>query len=285
MKNEQIQSIVAIPQIRQFLNRYNLSANFVEENIIEFLTWKEEIIKCNGCRSLSFCRQKLKGKVYHLGFDENGYLEERYISCSFEKKKEEMLAHRKNFKISHMSEMDYLIEIENLTKKIDLKSEYLKTLQAVIQSERDPKGLYLYGQAGVGKSYMMKALCNYYAKAGKTVSFVKVPLWVKTMKESFGQEEIAQRMNRALLKSDVVIFDDIGSESISAWTLNELLFPILDERMEKKKKTYFTSNYSMEELQQKYAFIEKSDKVGADRVMERIRTLANGTLLSGSSLR
>lgn len=83
MKNEQIQSIVAIPQIRQFLNRYNLSANFVEENIIEFLTWKEEIIKCNGCRSLSFCRQKLKGKVYHLGFDENGYLEERYISCSF----------------------------------------------------------------------------------------------------------------------------------------------------------------------------------------------------------
>lgn len=41
----------------------------------------------------------------------------------------------------------------------------------------------------------------------------------------------------------------------------------------------------MGELQQKYALIEKSDKVGAERIIERIRTLANETLLSGSSLR
>ncbi len=285
MKNDQIQSIVAIPQIRQFLNRYHLTPSFVEENIIEFLTWKEEIVKCHGCRSLSFCRQRFKGKVYHLGFDDNGYLEERYISCSFEKEKETKLAHRKNFKLSHMSERDYLIELQNLTKNMDLKSEYLKTLQAVVQSEKDQKGLYLYGQAGVGKSYMMKALCNYYAKNGKSVCFVKVPSWVKTVKESFGDEEVSRRLSRALIRSDVVVFDDIGSESVSAWTLNELLFPILDQRMEQKKKTYFTSNYSMEELQQKYALIEKSDKVGAERIIERIRTLSKETLLSGSSLR
>lgn len=283
--NKQIQNIMNVPQIRQFMNKNKLSPSFVEENIIEFLTWKEELEKCSGCQGLSFCRQRLNGMVYSLSFDERGYFEERYLPCSYQSEKEKSLEHKKNYKYSHMTESDYLIELQNLNKTRELKSEYLLALQKVISSQAEDKGLYLYGQAGVGKSYMLKALCNFYAKNGYTVSFVKVPNFIKTLKESFGDDEIRRQLSRNILRSDIVVFDDIGSEAMTAWSLNEILFPLLDERMEKKKKTYFTSNYSMDELDQKYAQIEKNDKVGADRVFERIRTLSKPVLLSGSSLR
>ena len=88
-----------------------------------------------------------------------------------------------------------------------------------------------------------------------------------------------------MLNSDVVVLDDIGAESISAWFLNEILFPVLDQRMEQRKKTYFTSNYTWDDLKERYGTAEKNGQIAADRVMERIRTLSDMVLLIGKSRR
>ncbi len=285
--SQDAQKLCKIPQIQKFMQMHHLQATFLDENIIEFITWAEELKKCQGCKGLAFCRQRITGSVYHLGIDDAGYIEERYIPCAYEKEKEQRLEHRKNYRISDMNEADYLIDLQDCVadKTISSKKEYMEALRLVLASENCQHGLYLYGQPGVGKSFLLKALCNHYAKKGLRVSFVKVPNWMQTLKESFGDDQVRREINRSLRNSDVVVFDDIGSEAASAWTLNEILFPILDYRMEQKKKTYFTSNYSPKELAHKYALIDKGDQVGADRIMDRVYSLSQAVLLSGSSLR
>ena len=55
--------------------------------------------------------------------------------------------------------------------------------------------------------------------------------------------------------------------------------------MEQRKKTYFTSNYTWDDLKERYGTAEKNGQIAADRVMERIRTLSDMVLLIGKSRR
>lgn len=277
-----IEQIKGQPVIHRFLESNRLDDGFIEENIIEMITWMESLQKCEGCRGLAFCRQALRGHPYQLRL-ENG-LQESYGMCAYYEKQEKLLSHRKNFRYGHMSEEDYLIDLRTLTDGMESK-QYLEAYAQVIKSLSSEKGIYLYGQAGVGKSYMLKGLANYYAKNDKTVCFVKVPVWIQECRESMMDSEWRKRIMAQLRWADLVIFDDLGAEYISAWTLNEILFPILDVRMEQKKKTYFTSNYRWSELESRYAACQKEGRVAANRILERIRTLSHAVVLLGTSLR
>lgn len=50
---------------------------------------------------------------------------------------------------------------------------------------------------------------------------------------------IVKRVMNHLRYSDVLVLDDIGAESITQWTRDEILLPILDERMNKGMKSLF----------------------------------------------
>lgn len=62
------------------------------------------------------------------------------------------------------------------------------------------QGVYLYGNPGTGKSYLMKGICNYYAKSNKSVSFVQVPLLIQELKQFMTDNEYRQRvMNHCVI--------------------------------------------------------------------------------------
>lgn len=144
----------------------------------------------------------------------------------------------------------------------------------------------MYENPGTGKSYLLKGICNYYAKTKKTVAFVKVPLLMQKFKQSMRDDEYRKRIMVYLCNSENLVLDDIETESITRWTRDEILLPILDERMNKGMKTYFTSNYSMGKLEEQYRLGNKdNDTIGNLRIFERIRTLAKPIELSRKSRR
>ena len=109
---------------------------------------------------------------------------------------------------------------------------------------------------------------------------------LKELKQFMTDNEYRQRVMNHLRYSDVLVLDDIGAESITQWTRDEILLPVLDERMNKGMKTYFTSNYSMEELEQQYRLANKpNNTIASLRILERIRTLSKPVELSGKSRR
>ena len=120
----------------------------------------------------------------------------------------------------------------------------------------------------------------------KRVSFIKVPLFIQDIKQSMYDNEYRQDMIGHLRFSEVLVLDDIGSEAITPWTRDEILFPILDYRMNHELKTYFTSNYTLEELEQHYCLRDKENGyVASLRLMERIKALSTPVSLLGKSRR
>ncbi len=162
-----------------------------------------------------------------------------------------------------------------------------KLLAFVEQYPTIRKGLYLYGDFGVGKSFMVAALAHDLSeKRGVSSTLLHYPSFVIDAKNAIGDGNVKTLVDEIKL-SEVLILDDIGAEQSTAWVRDEILQVILQYRMQENLPTFFTSNFDFEELEQHFA----KGKHGNDetwearRVMERIRYLAEETRLEGVNRR
>lgn len=162
-----------------------------------------------------------------------------------------------------------------------------KLLAFVEQYQAIRKGLYLYGDFGVGKSFMVAALAHDLSeKRGVSSTLLHYPSFVIDVKNAIGDGNVKTLVDEIKL-SEVLILDDIGAEQSTAWVRDEILQVILQYRMQENLPTFFTSNFNFEELEQHFA----KGKHGNDetwearRVMERIRYLAEETRLEGVNRR
>ena len=162
-----------------------------------------------------------------------------------------------------------------------------KLLAFVEQYPTIRKGLYLYGDFGVGKSFMVAALAHDLSeKRGVSSTILHYPSFVIDVKNAIGDGNVKTLVDELKL-SEVLILDDIGAEQSTAWVRDEILQVILQYRMQENLPTFFTSNFNFDDLEQHFA----KGKHGNDetwearRVMERIRYLAEETRLEGVNRR
>ena len=176
-------------------------------------------------------------------------------------------------------------------KMVDLnkedKQEVIDICNQLIKSENDSKGIYLCGKPGIGKTFFMNCVGNLYVKKGYKVAFVNSPTLMSDLKNNFNVNGYTEEVLSKLKKCDVLILDDIGGESISAWSRDEILMPLLNERMEKRLKTYFTSNYNFERLEEHFSIDSRGhvDKIKANRLMERIKAVSVEKTIKGVNRR
>lgn len=135
------------------------------------------------------------------------------------------------------------------------------------------KGLYLSGNFGSGKSYIVSACLNELVKDGHSAAMIYYPEFLRSLKSSFSTD-FDEQYDYAR-KSDLLLLDDIGAENITPWSRDEILGPILQYRMENNLPTFFTSNLTMDELEIHLSEGKNSiDKVKAKRIIERIKYLS-----------
>ena len=84
------------------------------------------------------------------------------------------------------------------------------------------------------------------------------------------------------MTSDILLLDDIGAENNSPWSRDEVLGTILQYRMDNNLITFFTSNFTINELETILSETSKgTDIIKAKRIIERIKSLTNEfTLIS-----
>jgi DNA replication protein len=76
------------------------------------------------------------------------------------------------------------------------------------------------------------------------------------MKNSIGQNNVLAKVNK-VKDAQILMLDDIGADSMSSWIRDEVLGVILQYRMQEKLPTFFSSNFSMKELEQHLAYQPK----------------------------
>lgn len=286
-KDAMFQSLKDDQKIKDWLDTNQLDDDFLYRHCSRFYEWRKEAKLCDNCQGLHQCAQPRLGALLDLYYD--GILMDQIVKCRYTKEKDELLAHQRYYRMMDMS--DSLLKV-NFTELISDKetNEYCTLVIKImdhIHSKDHFKGLYLYGKPGVGKTYIGAAIGNYYAKQKINCAFVNVPKLIGGLKGLFGDNDAIGSKINVMKKTAILILDDIGGESITTWSRDEILLPILDYRMEHNLRTFFTSNFSLVELHQHFQLkdTKTNDMIGADRIMDRIKALSSQELLKGNSRR
>ncbi|WP_239254979.1 primosomal protein DnaI [Listeria ilorinensis] len=152
--------------------------------------------------------------------------------------------------------------------------------------EKMVQGLFIHGSFGTGKSYLLGAIAREMALRGVTTTLVYLPEFMREVKQAISDNTVGEKIQFAK-ETEILMLDDIGAESMTAWTRDEVLGAILQYRMQEQLPTFFSSNYNMSQLETHLTFSQNGleEKLKARRLMERIRYLAKEIELEGKNRR
>ena len=225
----------------------------------------EELNHCKGCKGLPYCSNRLEGHVYYPEYNGRKIVFS-YAPCKY--LKEAKLREKEN------SSLDFNARMSMIDTSDKKRAEVIKWL-SIFCKEFDPtkefKGLYLHGNFGCGKTFLISALFNELSQKRITSLVVYYPDLLGEIKGDF--DSFNDKMEY-LKNVDLLLLDDIGAEKVTEWSRDEVLGTILQSRMNNHKTTFFTSNLNISELERHLTMSSYSDDaVKARRIIERIKQL------------
>lgn len=239
----------------------------------------ENLKNCEKCKSLNMCKNEVIGCVYYPTKN-NDTLDFNYVQCKYKNKSD--IENKKNKSIIYGLSNDLknasMSDIDINDKK---RVELIKWLKKFYDEyPKNKKGLYLHGSFGSGKTYLVAALLNELAKKDYKVVMMYYPEMLSILKSTFDKNEYEVDTFNETLESiktcDLLLIDDIGAETVTNWSRDEILGTILQYRMEHNLATFLTSNLSIDELEVHLSLVKNNmDKVKARRIIERIKQLTN----------
>ncbi|WP_368263853.1 primosomal protein DnaI [Enterococcus innesii] len=270
---------------------------FIAENE-EVLT--EADIQKSYAKLYEFVQEKRKFRINDPSMIAPGYeprlaLNFHFIDVTYVPTKE-LLAYQKQEEIrSRIKAMDMPKDIQEASfadyqqtpgrmEAIAAAVDFISELTANPQEFH--KGLYFVGSFGIGKTYLLGAIARDLAEAGYTTTLVHFPTFAVEMKQAIGKDQVGDKLN-AVKKAPILMMDDIGADAMSSWIRDEVFGVILQYRMQEQLPTFFTSNFTMHELEEHLSVTQRgeSEPLKAKRIMERIRYLTQEIQMTGKNRR
>lgn len=234
-----------------------------------------EYNNCLKCKNILECKNKIKGYAY-LPEVKNGKILFGYKMCkklekinNENKYLENVYSYNIPKQIKEAKMKEIITDDKNRFEVIKWLNNFIKTYD----KNKKQKGLYLYGSFGSGKTYLISAMFNELAKKGVKSAVIFWPEYLVNLKGLFGSFEYQNSLNK-LKKVPLLLIDDIGAESTTAWSRDEVLCPIIQYRMQEELPTFFTSNLDIKLLEQHLSVSKNGiEEVKAKRIIERIKQL------------
>lgn len=267
----------------KYFNKICKSIDLPLETLMKYTSTIKEAAKefenCSKCPGIDNCPNLVKGNLLKAIKSDSG-INFAYVECHNlpkEKPNPNVTYFDLPSKVKNASMKDVYKDdkqrIELIKKMKEFKDSYLKG--------EKPKGIYLYGNFGSGKSYLISALFNDLGEKDIRSVIVHVPNLLLSIKDSF-DSDYTERFYE-LLNTPLLLLDDIGAEYLTPWARDEVIEPILQYRMDNELPTFFTSNYSIKEIENH--FIVNGDKMKAKRIIERINQVSVPIELIGKNRR
>ncbi|AXI09657.1 primosomal protein DnaI [Oceanobacillus sp. 143] len=275
------------PEIKEFLSIHpELTKQEINKSLIKLYEYKTQSKQCNHCASFGECQNMLPGYSPILNVEKNE------IHLSYEKCHSRLMYEKER-------EQEKLIQSVHVPKEIlkasindihvdEHRNEAVKEAFRFIReaSVKLPrKGIYFHGPFGVGKTYFLGAIANELKKINISSMVIYMPEFVREIKGSFKDDSVNEKIDR-FKNADILMLDDIGAEVQSAWFRDEILGSILQYRMMEQLPVFFTSNYTLEQLESQLATTKSGvETVKAGRIIERIKQVSNPVAVFGANRR
>ncbi|GGF06372.1 primosomal protein DnaI [Halobacillus andaensis] len=287
--NQMKQQVLQDREVKELIaSNPALTEEAVDRQLIKFYEFQSQSKNCEKCPSREKCINILEGYTPEptvVGSE----LKLMYNKCPRERKLEQKRKQESLINSLHMPREILEASSERLDlSDTDRTEAVAKTVQYLegITDELPSKGLYFHGPFGVGKTYFLGVIANSLSEKNISSMLIYMPEFVREMKNSIKDDSMNSKIE-AFKTTPVLMLDDIGAESQSAWFRDEVLGSILQYRMMERLPVFFTSNYNLKELEQIFTTSNRGDveQVKAQRITERIRQLSDLIKVDGKNRR
>ena len=266
------------PEFQKLVASLEMTAKQAMNYTSKLEEYLQEENNCKNCHGLYECKNKIRGYTNypqkynnHLMFSTEACY---FKSQEFKKIKQSTTA-LQELETSSLKTID--TSDKNRYKLIKWVTNFIKEYDY----GKNIKGLYLHGNFGCGKTYILSACFNEMKKRGFRTKIVYLPDLLRIIKGDF---EAMNDIMDELCNIDILLIDDIGAEKVTDWGRDEILGTILQSRMNEHKTTFFTSNFTIKELEE-HLSNKGVDKVKANRIVERIKQLTIDMEMLGANMR
>ncbi len=213
----------------------------------------DEIYTCELCKDRGFVNNKPCKCYREIEFEFDSKLSNLYSLM----KKENF----ENFDYSLYSdkefEDDYFLKTEYTPNLREYMYQVVDCLKAFV--EDDSLGAYIYGDTGVGKTFLCSSVCKYAMEKGLKTEYYSMKNFVDIVSDyrfksgnNYGENsDDYQKEYNKLFDCDLLIVDDLGTELGGKHIVTELFF-LVNERLAKSKKTIISSNIPLENISEYY---------------------------------
>ena len=275
--------ILADPRVASFIQEHSLSQDEIKRSLPKF---NQFLVECRKVKE-GDASYIAKGYEPILTMNE-GYADVTYKETRQLKEQQEQQAIAKRINLVSLPQsyrkitfadiaLDDVARVDTFESLVDFVANY---------PSPDQKGLYIYGDMGVGKSFMLAAMAHELSETKNVATtIIHYPSFTIDVKNGIKDGSVKEQID-AVKQAEVLVLDDIGAEQFSSWIRDDVLQVILQHRMIEELPTFFTSNYSFADLEAKLSNGRQGDETWqAKRVMERIRFLAKEVHLKGVNRR
>ena len=160
---------------------------------------------------------------------------------------------------SRLTQREYMIQLKN--RLMDYVSQF---------PDNRRKTILFSGKTGLGKTFLLNCMAKKILDAGYTVMRISAyKLFNQLFLSALQDNEQNQFLFNCLFEVDVLIIDDLGTETQRNNYTSEDLFNILNERFTQGKHTFLSTNLGLTELKERYS----------DRIASRLFDTSNTMLI------
>lgn len=267
-----------------------VNKDIVDRGLHKLYEYTSQNHDCESCENVASCHNVMKGYVPNLTII-RGSIDLDYTRCRQKTIEDERRKVSAMISSMHMPKDVLQARLATVTydhnTRVNLGTAANEFMDEVKTTGNLPsKGFYIFGEFGVGKSYVLGALANELAEQKIKTVLVYVPEFLREMKQAIQDQSLQEKVD-FVKKAPVLMLDDLGAETLSSWTRDEILGTVLHYRMAENLPTFITSNFDYDGLEEHLAYSGKGERelVKAARIMERIRSITIPMRLSGKNRR
>ena len=243
----------------------------------------EEYSHCLECKNILECKNRIRGHVYFPAVRQGNLIFE-YKSCRYQEKLDKNTKHLKNVQFFNTPSALKEATMDSIYKNDKSRFEVILWIGEFLKNyveKNNQKGLYLSGNFGCGKTYLVAALFNELAKKGYKSAIL---FWPEFLRQAFYDD--FKEKYEYVKKVPLLLIDDIGAENVTAWNRDEILCPLLQYRMDEGLTTFFTSKLTLNDLEEHLASSKAGvESIKAGRIVSRIKQLTEPLSMISKNLR
>lgn len=202
--------------------------------------------ECEMCKDTGYVQEKqcscLKQKVINVAYKQCNVLRledenfETFDTCFYSCKPDDKYGMKKS-------------PLENIEYIKDISLKFSKNLL-----NKDQKNLLFIGGTGLGKTFLSNCIAQEVIKNGFTAIYQTAPILMDIIvqyKLSYGKNESSKEKYDQIFDADLLIIDDLGTETMNNIKFTEL-FNIINTRLLNNKKMIISTNLTIEKLYEVY---------------------------------